>query len=179
MQLETWKDFREDDWDEAYTLGLSNYGRARSYVRDPQGILIKGGVINGYVTVNVKLKNGKRRNFYLHKLLAKAFLKPGENEKAVLHLNHDKTDNRLENLAWATHKTRYAHQKTSPLDIKRRTSGERHYTKLSYAEAKILKKKLLDPNRRTRLKVLAKQFGVSEMQLHRIKTGENWGDLQV
>ena len=42
-----------------------------------------------------------------------------------------------------------------------------------------LKKKLLDPNRRTRLKVLAKQFGVSEMQLHRIKTGENWGDLQV
>ena len=44
---------------------------------------------------------------------------------------------------------------------------------------KCSRKKLLDPNRRTRLKVLAKQFGVSEMQLHRIKTGENWGDLQV
>ncbi len=179
MQLETWMDFREDDWEESYRLGLSNYGRVRSYIKDPQGSLIKGGSINGYVTVNVKLKNGKRRNFYLHKLLAKAFLTPGTNEKSVLHLNHDKTDNRLENLKWATHKERYAHQKTSPLDIKRRTSGERHYTKLSYAEAKVLKKKLLDPNRRTRLKVLAKQFGVSEMQLHRIKTGENWGDLQV
>lgn len=179
MQLETWMDFREDNWDENYKLGLSNYGRIRTYVKNPDGTIIKGGIINGYVTVNVKLKNGKRRNFYLHKLLAKAFLTPGENETAVLHLNHDKTDNRLENLTWATHKHRYEHQKTSPLDIKRRTSGERHYTKLSYAEAKVLKKKLLDPNRRTRLKVLAKQFGVSEMQLHRIKTGENWGDLKV
>jgi DNA-binding Xre family transcriptional regulator len=44
---------------------------------------------------------------------------------------------------------------------------------------KRLKKKLLDPNRKTRYKILAKQFGVSEMQLHRIKTGENWGHIIV
>ena len=29
-------------------------------------------------------------------------------------------------------------------------------------------------NRKTRLKMIAKQFGISEMQVHRIKTGENW-----
>jgi hypothetical protein len=90
--------------------------------------------------VSAKLANGKRKNYYLHKLLAKAFLKPTDEETAVLHLNHDKKDNRIENLKWATHQERYAHQKTSPLDIKRRTSGERHYTKLTYAEATILKK---------------------------------------
>ncbi|WP_416444248.1 HNH endonuclease [Leeuwenhoekiella sp. A16] len=179
MQLETWINYREDDWEDDYYIGLSNYGRMRSYVNNPQGSIISGGTINGYTTLNVKLKNGKRRNFYLHKILAKAFLKPKENEKSVIHINHDKEDNRLVNLKWVTHKERYAHQKTSPLDIKRRTSGKRHYTKLSYAEAKILKKKLLDPNRRTRLRILAKQFGVSEMQLHRIKTGENWGDLEI
>ncbi|MEZ7495114.1 HNH endonuclease [Leeuwenhoekiella aequorea] len=179
MQLETWIKYREDNWEENYTIGLSNYGRIRSYNKSPEGTLIKGGHIHGYVTVSAKLANGKRKNYYLHKLLAKAFLKATDEETAVLHLNHDKKDNRIENLKWATHQERYAHQKTSPLDIKRRTSGERHYTKLTYAEATILKKKLLDPNRRTRLKVLAKQFGVSEMQLHRIKTGENWGDLKV
>ncbi|MGB3776222.1 MAG: HNH endonuclease [Leeuwenhoekiella sp.] len=179
MQLETWKDYREDEWDDNLKIGLSNYGRVRSYAQDPDGTVIKGGNINGYCTVNIKMKSGKRRNFYLHKLFAKAFLEPGLNQKSVLHLNHDKTDNRLTNLKWATHKERYAHQKTSPMDIKRRNSGERHYTKLTYAEATILKKKLLDPNRKTRLKILAKQFGVSEMQLHRIKTGENWGDLKV
>ncbi len=179
MQLETWVDYCEDDWEKDLVIGLSNYGRVRSYAQDPNGTVIKGGNINGYCTVNIKMKSGKRRNFYLHKLLAKAFMKAKLNEKTVLHLNHDKTDNRLNNLKWATHAQRYAHQKTSPMDIKRRTSGERHYTKLSYAEASVLKKKLLDPKRKTRLKVLAKQFGVSEMQLHRIKTGENWGDLKV
>ncbi|MGB5943929.1 MAG: HNH endonuclease [Leeuwenhoekiella sp.] len=179
MQLESWKDYREENWEKDYTIGLSNYGRVRSYHSDPQGAIIKGGSINGYTTVNIKMAGGKRRNFYLHKLIAKAFLEQKEGQKSVLHINHDKRDNRLTNLKWATHKERYAHQKTSPSDIKRRTSGERHYTKLSFAEATILKKKLLDPNRRTRLKVLAKQFGVSEMQLHRIKTGENWGDIKV
>jgi len=43
----------------------------------------------------------------------------------------------------------------------------------------LLKKKLLDPGRKTRMKILAKQFGVTEMQLHRIKTGENWGEVKV
>ncbi len=179
MQLETWIKYREENWEEDYHIGLSNYGRVKSYAIDPLGAIIDGGNINGYTTLNIKLQNGKRRNFYLHKIIAKAFLEPKENEKAVIHINHDKKDNRLVNLKWVTHKERYAHQKTSPLDIKRRNSGKRHYTKLSYAEAKVLKKKLLDPNRRTRLKILAKQFGVSEMQLHRIKTGENWGDLEV
>jgi hypothetical protein len=50
---------------------------------------------------------------------------------------------------------------------------------LSYAQAVVLKKKLLDPNRKTRIRILAKQFGVSEMQLYRIKSGENWGDIEV
>jgi DNA-binding Xre family transcriptional regulator len=42
-----------------------------------------------------------------------------------------------------------------------------------------LKKRLLDPNRKTRLKILAKQYGVTMMTLHRIKTGENWGHIKV
>ena len=65
------------------------------------------------------------------------------------------------------------HQYTNPEYVnkvhKARTS------KLTETKVKFLKRKLNDPNRRTRLKILARQFGVSEMQLHRIKTGENWG----
>jgi hypothetical protein len=29
------------------------------------------------------------------------------------------------------------------------------------------------------LKMLAKQFGISEMQLYRIKSGENWGHVKI
>jgi DNA-binding Xre family transcriptional regulator len=38
---------------------------------------------------------------------------------------------------------------------------------------------LSDPNRKTRLKIIAKRFGVSEMTLQRIKTGENWGHIKI
>jgi len=41
------------------------------------------------------------------------------------------------------------------------------------------KRKLLDPKRKTRMKIMAKQFGVSEMQLYRIKSGENWGHITI
>lgn len=50
---------------------------------------------------------------------------------------------------------------------------------LTQTQVMLLKKKLLDPNRKTRLKILAKRYGVSEMTLHRIKTGENWGHIKV
>ena len=63
--------------------------------------------------------------------------------------------------------------------LRRKLRQATTYSKLTYAQAVILKKKLLDPNRKTRIRVLAKQFGVSEMQLYRIKSGENWGDIKV
>ncbi|HBO30459.1 MAG TPA: endodeoxyribonuclease, partial [Leeuwenhoekiella sp.] len=50
MQLETWIDYREDNWEEGYKIGLSNYGQVRSYNKNPNGNIIKGGHINGYVT---------------------------------------------------------------------------------------------------------------------------------
>jgi uncharacterized protein YjcR len=42
-----------------------------------------------------------------------------------------------------------------------------------------IKKLLAKPNRTTRLKMIAKQFGVSEMQISRIKSGENWSHIKV
>ena len=43
----------------------------------------------------------------------------------------------------------------------------------------MIKKKIFDPNRRTRMRLIAKQFGISEMQLYRIKSGENWGSVKI
>jgi hypothetical protein len=42
-----------------------------------------------------------------------------------------------------------------------------------------LKRKIFDPKRKSRLKIIAKQFGISEMQLYRIKSGENWGHVKI
>jgi predicted DNA binding protein len=51
--------------------------------------------------------------------------------------------------------------------------------KLTSTQVMLLKKILSDPNRKTRLKILAKQFGVTTMTLQRIKTGENWGHIKI
>lgn len=177
--VEEWRYYYEDDWAEGYEIAISNKGRVMNFVKSKNGVILKGSAINGYKVFNTKLKNGKRKNFYTHKIVAIAFLDKPEDGIFVIHKNYDKFDNNLSNLAWVNRKEWETHQDHNPKVIAKRKSKRRTYTKLTLGEATILKRKLLDPNRRTRLKVLAKQFGVSEMQLHRIKTGENWGDLKV
>ncbi|MGO2357310.1 HNH endonuclease [Mesonia sp.] len=177
--LEEWKFYFEENWAKGYEVALSSKGRVMNFVKSKHGKILKGSKINGYPIFNTRLENGKRNNFYTHKLIAKAFLEKPEDGLFVIHKNYEKTDNNLNNLQWVNRKEWEAHQDKNPKVIAKRKSKSRSFAKLSFAQATVLKKKLLDPNRRTRLKVLAKQFGVSEMQLHRIKTGENWADIKV
>jgi len=90
-------------------------------------------------------------------------------------------------LKWATKAEMLEHSKKSPyviaakkkqlaeLNAKRKHQGN----KLNSTQVMLLKRRLADPNRKTRLKIIAKQFGVSEMTLQRIKTGENWGHIKI
>ena len=48
--------------------------------------------------------NKKQKRFYIHRLLAEAYLPNPNNYPLVRHLNDIKTDNRLENLAWGNHR---------------------------------------------------------------------------
>ena len=54
----------------------------------------------GYLRVDM----GRNKREYIHRLVAEAFIENIENKPTVNHLNHDKTDNRIENLEWATYK---------------------------------------------------------------------------
>jgi hypothetical protein len=51
--------------------------------------------------------------------------------------------------------------------------------KLSESKVKVIKKLLAGPNRKTRIKMIARQFKVSEMQIFRIQSGENWGHVTI
>lgn len=57
-----------------------------------------------YTTCYVNLcANGKRKKFYVHRLVANAFLdKPDGIDLVVNHKNHNTSDNRVENLEWIT-----------------------------------------------------------------------------
>ncbi|MBI6119581.1 HNH endonuclease [Salegentibacter maritimus] len=180
---EIWKKLHKEEWQDRFVYEVSNYGRIISYVQYPEGELINGGRTNGYTSFSPRLQNGKHKAYYLHRIVAELFLTKKEEHKYVIHKNFKKDDNRVENLAWTTPDEWVKHQHNSPLvkenKRKRKLRQVVTYSKLTYAQAVVLKKKLLDPKRKTRIKVLAKQFGVSEMQLYRIKSGENWGDIKV
>ncbi len=152
---------------------ISTYGRVISCKEKEESIL-REHFINGYRTIPLKQKvNGKSTSRYVHKLVAEHFLDKN-NGVAVIHLDYDKTNNRVENLKWATKREKEIHQFSNP-EYKNRIRRTPYNAKLTETRVKLIKRKLNDPNRRTRLKMIAKQFGISEMQLYRIKTGENWG----
>lgn len=173
---------------------LSNYGRVISYTNtiEEDGRLIKCYEIDGYPSFRYKepaIKNGKPGvktvTKYIHKLVAQYYLLPPPSEEYhfVLHLDYDKLNNHVRNLKYANKELVEKHLAKNPHYIEakrlRKAKPDRYNTKLSETEVIRLKKKIFDPNRKTRYKILAKQFGISEMQLYRIKTGENWGNVKV
>lgn len=158
---------------------VSNMGRAASYSNDlaTDGKLLKGSLTSGYRTLNLHVTEGNG-TVYIHREVARLFCpKKSAKYKFVIHLNHKKTDNHYKNLAWATAETVSAHQQDSPQKIayKERQATRTKGLKLSAAQVRAIKKTIASPKRKQTYKQLAQQYGVSEMTLYRIKSGENWG----
>ncbi|MBT8244103.1 MAG: HNH endonuclease [Winogradskyella sp.] len=184
---ETWKHLvYPESHDILYSeiIYISNYGRLLREV-DNETKLIKPYNLNGYPHVKIKTnkfkfyKNSKRRIFkgyYVHKLVANHFLEQGDGIY-VIHLDYDKLNNEVRNLKWVTKREKELHQWKNPVFIEAKKKIKRPYAKLTENNVRLIKKILNNPNRRTRLKIIAKRFGVTTTQLNRIKSGENWADV--
>ncbi len=112
--------------------------------------------------------------------LAKIFLKKtAASHKYVIHRNHNKLDNQIKNLRWATLEQMVSHQQGSPAKIayKEKQANRTEGLKLSATDVKKIKKILNSKNRSITIRQLAKNYGVSEMTMYRIKSGENWGRI--
>jgi hypothetical protein len=186
------EEFREIEID--YPLqnryAVSNRGRLMSFTESLEyGKLLNGGMSSGYKTFryNVKNKKGKiaSKTLFVYRLVAELFLsKRSEEDLHVIHLDYSRDNDNVPNLKWATQSEKLEHRKKNPnvinigakvREYKLKADGR----KLTSTKVMHLKKILNDPDRKTRVKILAKQFGISEMQVGRIKSGENWGHIKV
>ena len=175
---EEWKELR---FDEKISIKkkfkISNYGRVITCSKDKE-FLKKQTYINGYENIALKQEiNNKSTSRYVHKLVAQHFLiKENEDQIYVLHINYDKKDNAVKNLKWATKREKELHQFKNPKFILAMKNKKTNY-KLTPGKVKIIKRQL--KNNRTRITMIAKRFGVSDMQIHRIKSGENWSHIKI
>ena len=183
---EQWKQIQFQGWKSlSKKYAVSNLGRCASYSKDvsEDGKLLKGSLTTGYQTLNLH-RPEHSGTIYLHREIARLFLKkPGNRHKFVIHLNHNKKDNRAVNLKWTTLEEMAAHQQKSPLKIAyKKLQQEKSITqnglKLTPTQVKTIKKIIADPKRRLTYSQLAKKYNVSEMTIYRIKSGENWGKVK-
>lgn len=58
---------------------------------------------DGYCCVSLWI-DGVSKEYFIHRLVAQAFVSNPENKPCIDHINTDRTDNRVENLRWCTHK---------------------------------------------------------------------------
>ena len=161
---------------------MSSRGRIASYYSDvtADGKLLEGSLTTGYRTLNLH-RPGNNGTLYIHRELARLFLqKKSPKHKYVIHVNHNKLDNGVKNLKWATLEEMIKHQQHSPAKIAykivqaNRTVG----LKLNANQVKSIKKVLNDKNRKITIKKLSEKYGVSEMTMYHIKSGENWGRVK-
>jgi hypothetical protein len=168
---EIWKDVANSNG----KYQVSNYGRVRSFAYDSENPrVMKQCIINNFNAVSLKI-NMKSTTIYTHKLVAAAWLeKPDENSKHVIHLDYNVRNNHVANLKYATHEDVVLHQREREKDPNRKK--QINNSKLNEKDVAILKSMI---ERGVPNVTIAKLFRISDMQVVRIKRGENWGHVKA
>lgn len=172
---EKWEPIKGARGAQGQRYAISNLGRISSFIDKPaDGKLLRTGTTSGYPSISFR-QNGERRTHLVHRLVAEYFCKrPSGKHKFVIHLDHKKANNASKNLKWTTLEEQSAHAEKDPNVIR----SKRERGKLTPDEVKKIKAELNNPKKNATLKALAKKFKVSDMQIHRIKIGENWAHIK-
>jgi len=117
MENEIWKDI--NGYEGLYQI--SSLGRVKSFAKVKTGKRPSRGYYcgreiymsicdngRGYMFVSIRC-GSKKKNKYIHRLLAQHFIPNPQNKPQVNHINGIKSDNRIENLEWVTERENAIH----------------------------------------------------------------------
>lgn len=102
--MEKWKDI--PSYEGRYQI--SSKGRVKSIFARHKVLYLKPHK-KGYVGVALS-RDGKKNYYFVHRIVAKAFIPNLENKPEVNHKNLDCSDNRIENLEWVTREENINHR---------------------------------------------------------------------
>lgn len=119
----------------------------------------------GYLSVQVKL-NGGRRDLYVHRLVAEAFVQRQPDRNEVNHIDGNKHNNVARNLEWVTHAENHQHAARTGLAARASLTPEQ------VREIRAV----LATGRRVR--DVAADFGVTASTVSHIKNRHCWAWLE-
>ena len=175
---EEWQDIGE--WQGLYAV--SNLGRVRSYDREVAARLTgtayihKGRVLTLKRTGNYRgvslFLDGTNRRFYVHRLVAQAFIPNPSNLPEVNHKDGNKLNNCVSNLEWVTRSDNAQHAwKTGLLKSPNPPCGElQHASKLTENDVKQIR---IDFQPGSGPK-LARKYGVTPRTIYLIARRDSW-----
>jgi uncharacterized protein YerC len=116
------------------------------------------------------------------KIVAKNFIGPPPTSEHIyaVNINYNYHDNKVSNIKWVTQKEFTEHHKKNPnvIQAKRLRKLNPIITNSRLTEKDVIRIKKLLADGKT-LKFIANKFGISDMQVSRIKSGENWGHITI
>jgi hypothetical protein len=126
LKKEIWKDIL--GFEGIYMI--SSFGNVKSMDRQIRQVRADGSVrithykgrilkqiTNRLGYLMIMLSNGNKKNCSVHRLVALAFIPNPENKSDVNHKNGVKTNNKMDNLEWATHSENMKHAHNTGLII--------------------------------------------------------------
>lgn len=130
---------------------------------------MKTFLTNGYERVSLN-KEGKRKKFMVHRLVAETFIPNPENKKEVNHKDANKLNNSVGNLEWVTKLENMRHAEDNNL-IRRTKGTQRYNSKLNEDLVRELRKRFKEGET---CHSLAKEIGVNEKTIRTACLGITW-----
>lgn len=150
---------------------VSNYGKVFSLITGKK--IRTSTTSNGYPKAHLHLRIDKgkyrERTIEMHRLVAEHYLVKTERDSEVSHIDHNKNNNRSDNLKWCRHRENVLHT----IECGRHAHGERcGWAKLREADViniiKMLQKKIKT------MAELAREYNVMPSTINKIAWKQRW-----